>query len=252
MVGVSALIRRRMNMDGQDLSDELIILPGLMCDAGMFAATQAAFPHATVIDDHYGGANDIGRMAAHVIAQAPARFALIGHSMGARVALEIVARVPDRITRLMLADTGVHGVRDGEAEQRYALRDLGRREGFGCLVDRWLPPMVGEAGRADAALMASLRAMCLRAGQTIFEAQVEALLHRPDTGPALRQVACPVAIVVGAEDQWSTIAQHEAIAVRIARAQLHVIAGAGHMAPAEKPLQFNDIIREWLEHPTDR
>ncbi|PKP94442.1 MAG: alpha/beta hydrolase [Alphaproteobacteria bacterium HGW-Alphaproteobacteria-16] len=223
-----------------------MILPGLMCDAGMFAETQAAFPYAVVIDDHYGGANEIAQMAEHVIARAPARFALIGHSMGARVALEIVARVPDRVTRLMLADTGVHGVRDGEAEQRYALRDLGRREGFDRLVDRWLPPMVGEAGRTDATLMTSLRAMCLRAGQAIFEAQVEALLHRPDTEAALQHLACPVAVVVGAEDQWSTIAQHEAIAARIAGAQLHVIAGAGHMAPAEKPLQFNAIVREWL------
>ena len=232
-----------------DLSEDLLILPGLMCDAGMFAATLAAFPQACAIDDHYAGADDIGAMAEHVLASAPARFALIGHSMGARVALEVVHRAPDRVSRLMIADTGVHGVREGEAGSRHALRDLGRREGFDRLVDSWLPPMVGEAARADATLMASLRAMCLRAGQAVFEAQIEALLHRPDTDAALHALTCPVAVVVGAEDQWSTVDQHRDIAARIAQATLHVIAAAGHMAPAEQPQHFNTLIREWLAIP---
>ncbi|RYY46892.1 MAG: alpha/beta hydrolase [Sphingomonadales bacterium] len=230
-----------------DLREDLLILPGLMCDAGMFAATLAAFPQARAIDDHYAGADAIEAMAEHVLASAPACFALIGHSMGARVALEVVARAPDRVTRLMIADTGVHGVREGEAESRHALRDLGRREGFDRLVDAWLPPMVGEAARVDAELMVALRAMCLRAGQAVFEAQTQALLHRPDTDAVLEAPACPVAVVVGAEDQWSSVAQHQAIAARIAGAALHVIAGAGHMAPAEKPEDFNTLIREWLD-----
>ncbi|MBA4761657.1 alpha/beta hydrolase [Sphingomonas sp.] len=232
-----------------DLREDLLILPGLMCDAGMFAATLAAFPQARAIDDHYRGADTIGTMAEHVLASAPASFALIGHSMGARVALAVAARAPDRVTRLMIADTGVHAVREGEADSRHALRDLGRREGFDRLVDVWLPPMVGEAARTDAALMASLRTMCLRAGQAVFEAQTHALLHRPDTAAVLLALTCPVAVVVGTEDQWSSVAQHEAIAARIAGATLHVIAGSGHMAPAEQPEAFNTLIREWLDVP---
>ncbi|MDK2766589.1 MAG: alpha/beta hydrolase [Sphingomonas sp.] len=231
------------------MPEHLLILPGLMCDATMFAATLKAFPSARAIDDHYGGADSIGAMAVHALTAAPDRFALIGHSMGARVALEVVARAPERVTRLMIADTGVHAVRPGEAEQRYALRDLGRCEGFDRLVDAWLPPMLGEAARGDEALTASLRAMCLRAGQTVFEAQTEALLDRPDTGPVLQTIACPTAVVVGAEDRWSDVAQHQAIAARIAGATLHVIAGAGHMAPAEQPHPFNTLIREWLAIP---
>lgn len=232
-----------------DLHDRLLILPGLMCDAAMFAGIRRAWAKAQVIDDHYGGADRIEQMAAHVLTRAPARFDLIGHSMGARVALAIVARAPDRVGRLMLVDTGIHGVEDAERIKRHALRDLGRREGFGALVDAWLPPMVGNAGRSNSRLMAMLRAMCLRAGQKIFEAQTEALLNRPDTGPALRLLSGPVNVVVGGQDQWSTVAQHEAIAARIAGARLHIVEDAGHMAPAEQPQQFNRIIREWLARP---
>lgn len=229
------------------MPEKLLILPGLMCDSTMFAQTLAAFPGAQAIDDHYAGADRIEQMASHVLASAPDEFALIGHSMGARVALEVVSRAPERVTRLLIADTGVHGLGEGEREKRHALRDLGRRYGFDRLVDSWLPPMVGEAARGDAALMHALRIMCLRAGQRVFEAQIEALLNRPDTAAAIRAITCPVSIVVGAEDQWSPPAQHEAIGARIPGATLHVIPGAGHMAPAERPDDFNRLVRQWLE-----
>ncbi len=232
------------------MDEDVLILPGLMCDAAMFVETLKQVPRSHVIDDHYGGADRIDQMAAHVLAAAPDRFALIGHSMGARVALDIVAREPDRVTRLMLADTGVHGVRPGEMENRYALRDLGRREGFDRLVDAWLPPMVGDAARGDPVLMHALRAMCRRAGQKVFEAQTEALLHRPETGLVLQALTCPVSVVVGAEDRWSPPAQHREIAAGIAGAQFHVLDGAGHMAPAEKPDEFNALVRAWRALPT--
>ena len=41
-------------------------------------------------------------MAAGVLAAAPERFALAGHSLGAIVALEIVRQAPQRVTRLAL------------------------------------------------------------------------------------------------------------------------------------------------------
>lgn len=224
-----------------------MILPGLLCDSTMFAGALEAFASARAIDDHYNGADRIEDMAEHVLAQAPKHFALIGHSMGARVALEVVARAPHRVTRLMLADTGIHGVAAGEAEKRHALRDIGRGDGFGQLVEAWLPPMVGPAGRQDRALMATLRAMCLRASQSVFEAQIEALLHRPDATRVLRDIDCPTMVVVGAQDQWSPVEQHQPIVDQIAGAQLRILADAGHMAPAEQPQKFNALIREWLQ-----
>jgi pimeloyl-ACP methyl ester carboxylesterase len=228
------------------LSEELIILPGLMCDSAMFAEALRVIPDARSVDDHYGGADDIGRMAARVLADAPPRFALIGHSMGARVALELYARAPERVSRLMLADTGVHGVAEGEADKRHALRDLGRREGFEALVDAWLPPMVAAA---DPELMDQLRTMCLRAGQTVFEAQTAALLNRPDAARVLGHIACPLSVVVGEADHWSPVAQHEAIAARVPGARLHIIPGAGHFAPAERPGDFIQIVQDWLAQP---
>lgn len=227
----------------------LLILPGLLCDSRMFAAQIDAFPGAVAVDGFYAGCDRIEAMADYALARAPERFALLGHSMGARIALEVIRKAPQRVERIALADTGIHPVKPGEADKRYALRDIGREQGMAALVDAWLPPMVGAAGRGDAALMASLRAMCIDAGQQVFERQIAALLNRPDTDAVLASIRVPAVAIVGDEDQWSPVDQHADMVERIPGAQLRVVEGAGHMAPAEKPQQFNQILREWLDWP---
>lgn len=225
----------------------LVILPGLLCDSRMFAATRAHFDGTIVIDGFYGGADRIAAMATYALDRMPPRAALLGHSMGARVALEIWRQAPERVERLALVDTGVLAVKPGEQDNRYALRDLGRAHGMVALVAQWLPPMMGEAALTDAALMALLTAMAQDAGLATFEAQMQALLNRPALDTLLPTITCPTFAIVGEEDRWSPVAQHEAIAAAIPGAQLRVVEGAGHMVPAETPAPFNRIIAEWRQ-----
>ncbi|WP_068080856.1 alpha/beta fold hydrolase [Novosphingobium rosa] len=224
----------------------LFILPGLLCNLSMFSATMEAFPGASGIDDFYGRETSLSAMAEYALARAPERFVLLGHSMGARIALEIMRRAPERVEALVLADTGIHPIQPKEREKRYALRDIGREQGFAALVDTWLPPMLTPAALADTALVADLRAMCISAGQTRFEEQIEALLARPEVEGLLPSIACPTLSIVGELDRWSPVAQHEQIAALIPGAALSVIAGAGHMLPAEDPAAFIGAIRNWL------
>jgi pimeloyl-ACP methyl ester carboxylesterase len=226
----------------------LVLLPGLMCDARIFRDQTTAFPDSIVLPG-YGLDDDLRSMAMRVLDLAPPRFALLGHSMGARVALEVVRAAPDRVERLTLVSTGVHGVRPGEAEKRYALRDLGRDNGMGALVDAWLPPMVAPANRCREALMASLTTMCVEAGLDVYEAQIAALLARPELDTLLPTIACPTLVATGAEDVWSPPEQHRAIATAIANATLCIIEGAGHMLPAEEPQALNRAIARWLALP---
>ena len=224
----------------------LFILPGLMCDLSMFSATMAAFPGSSGVDDLYGRETTLGGMASHALALMPERCVLLGHSMGARIALEIMRHAPGRVTALVLADTGIHPAAPGEREKRYALRDVGRQQGFAALVDAWLPPMLAAARRDDAMLVAGLRTMCLRAGQTRFEEQIEALLARPEVEDILPAITCPTLSITGALDSWSPPVQHERIAQLIPGARLEIVAGAGHMLPVEDAPVFNAALRRWL------
>ena len=188
-------------------------------------------------------------MAESVLAAAPARMSLAGHSMGARVALEVVRLDPARVERLALLDTGVHPLAPGELDKRNALIELGRSEGMDALIDAWLPPMVHPDRRSDPAFMEPLIAMCRRAGLESFVNQVRALIDRPDARLMLPTLQCPVLVGVGSHDEWARPAQHREFADRIPGAQLVVFEDAGHMAPVEAPDAVTAALLKWLTEP---
>ncbi len=226
----------------------LLFLPGLICDARTFAPQIAAFPGSKAIDG-YDGADSLEAMARHALEQAPDAFDLFGHSMGGRVALEVFRLAPERVRRLALSSTGVHSLGIGEPAKRQALMAIGHEQGFEALVDAWLPPMVAEGNRADPALYAPMRQMCLSAGQATFDAQIAALLGRPEQESLLPRIACPALVMTGEFDAWSPPAQHRAIAAAIPDSELVIVPGAGHMLPLEAPDAVNAAIAAWLSRP---
>lgn len=227
----------------------LLFLPGLICDGRTFTPQLAAFPHARALDG-YDEADSLQAMACTVLAEADRHGSemvdLFGHSMGGRVALEVVRQAPERVRRLALVSTGVHPVGEGEAAKRHALRDLGRGQGFGALVDRWLPPMLAPANRADPAIYDPLRAMCVAQGHQRFEQDIAALLSRPELTGLLPSIACPVLVMTGALDGWAPPEQHRRIAAAIPQANLVIVPDAGHMLPLEAPQAVNEAIAAWL------
>lgn len=228
-------------------AETLVLLPGLMCDRTIWRPQIERFAaERDVVVATYEDAASFDAMAQAVLAQVPERFALAGHSMGARVALEIMRRVPERVSRLALFDTGVHGVRPGEAEKRLALGEVGRYEGMDRLIDLWLPPMVHERRRTDAAFMAPLRAMAASFGVEGYERQISALLGRQEAETVLPSLRCPVLVGVGDQDAWSPPQQNEAIASAIPGADFVVFAEAGHMAPVEAPDAVCGAMKRWL------
>ena len=84
----------------------LILVPGLMCDATSWGDVPSGLPEFDCVVIDHGMADSIAQMAKQVLEQAPQHFALAGHSMGGRVALEIMRIAPTRVTHLGLFDTG--------------------------------------------------------------------------------------------------------------------------------------------------
>ncbi|HEY0526771.1 MAG TPA: alpha/beta hydrolase [Stellaceae bacterium] len=225
----------------------LFLLPGLLCDRSVWTYQEQALSRdADVTVANFYGFDSLGGMAQSVLEQAPERFAVAGHSMGGRVALEIVRRAPERVARLAVLDTGTHPKRPGEAEKRQVLVDLARREGMEALARQWLPPMVHPDRLNDAPMMRALTEMVCRATPEIFERQVRALLGRPDFGPLLPTIKCPTLVACGRQDAWSPLDQHEAIAAAIPSATLAVIEDSGHMTTVEAPAAVTGFLQAWL------
>lgn len=235
-------------LDSNNSATPLLLLPGLICDARIWAPQAEAL--RSVRDVHaingYGEAASISAMADYVLETAPERFALAGHSMGGRVALEIYRRAPERVERLALVSTGIHPVKPNEPEGRYKLLARGKEEGMDALIDGWLPPMVWAPNRTPA-LMDHLTRMCADMGLDTFERQMHALLERPEVESLMSSIACPTLVCTGAQDEWANAAQHEAIAEAIHGARLVIVPEAGHMLPVERAEAMTAALASWLD-----
>ena len=226
----------------------ICLLPGLICSDYVWSSqVRDLESYGVLVVPGYGPAASITAMAESVLDIMPERVALAGHSMGARVALEIFRMAPERIERIALLDTGVHPRQPGERAKRMRLLETGKRHGMQALVDEWLPPMVHPRRRQDDEFMAPLRQMAVDAGIEQFERQIRALLARPNATSLLSQINCPALVAVGRQDEWSPVEQHEAIAAAIPDADLVVFEDAGHMAPLETPDEVSKALINWLE-----
>ncbi len=230
----------------------LLLLPGLLCDEAVWRAQIIALAdryECRVAD--YRQVDSLPAMAELALACAPGNFLLAGHSMGGRVAFEMLRHAPQRVSKLILMDTGYlprgrgeHGER--EAAERQRLVALAYSQGMRGMGREWLSGMLPKARWQDSELIESILAMVERKTPAIHTAQVRALLERPDASDVLPGIACPTLLLCGREDRWSPLARHEEMAQLIAGARLVVIENAGHMTTMERPDEVSAAMREFL------
>ena len=123
----------------------LVLLAGLLCDDEVWAEVAAQLDDVAQITtlsfpDHA----TIESMADKTLHVAPPQFAVAGHSLGGRVAIEIVRRAPERLLGIALLNTGIHPTAAHEQESRGRLVALAATEGMAALARAWLPPMLGR------------------------------------------------------------------------------------------------------------
>ena len=226
----------------------LLLLPGLMCDAGVWRAQIAALESACEVRvPDFFGLDSFDAMAEAALALADRPFALAGHSMGGRVAMQVAATAPERVLRLALLDTAAHLPTPDESDKRLGLVRLGERKGIEAVVEAWLPPMLSERHRRNRALWDEVAAMLRRAGVETLKRQQHALLNRRDGFAQLDTLKVPTAFIVGALDAWSPPEQHRDMQAHVPGSTLTVIDDCGHMAPMEAPEAVNRAFAEWLD-----
>ena len=231
----------------------LILVPGLMCDdtswGPVLPALSAHMPCRVV---SHGNADSLVAMAQQILETAPAQFHLAGHSMGGRVALEVLRLAPERVLRLGLLGTGYRAKEAGaagetEVQKRQALLDLAQQHGVRAMAQAWVQNMVAPSRLNDAALIEDIVQMFERKSEDIFKRQIKALLERPDASNVLAQVQVPTLVMAGEFDAWASPQQHQDMADLLpARPAVDVVAGAGHMMMMEKPEAVTASFLNWL------
>jgi len=231
----------------------LILCPGLMCDAAVWAPqlAQLSVTHDCVVMD-YGLRGSLAEMAHQVLETVGAKtFALAGHSMGGRVALEVVRLAPQRVSHLALFDTGIYPLAEGEPgckekSGRLALVAQAKEQGMRAMGRQWLVNMVHPHVKGTP-LFESILDMLERSSPAQFAAQTQALLARPDATVVLPTISGPTLVLTGEQDLWSPPAQHAAIARAIRGAVLEVLNLCGHMSTLEQPEAVTAAMLRWLQ-----
>jgi 2-succinyl-6-hydroxy-2,4-cyclohexadiene-1-carboxylate synthase len=179
----------------------------------------------------------------------PARPAvLVGYSLGARLALGLLARHPARVASAVLIGVSP-GLADAEARRLRILSDavLARRlreEGIEAFERHWASlPIFSSQGRVPASARAAQRARRLAHDPEQLARSLETvgLGRMPELSPILDAEASRLRLVVGAEDaKFRAIA--EAAARRCPALGVGLVPESGHDVPLEAPIALADGI----------
>ena len=229
------------------MREPLLLLPGMMCDARLFASQVTAFSVSRpVMVAPLVGRTSFQELAADILAQAPPRFALAGLSMGGITAMEIVRQAPERVSRLALMDTNPlaepperAAERDSQIERVLAgaLRPVMRDE---------MKPNYLTDGPHTGRILDLCMAMAEALGPEVFADQSRALQQRPDQCHTLRTVRVPTLILCGEDDTLCPLERHELMRDLVSGSRLAVVRGAGHLPVLEQPERTNEQLKQWL------
>jgi pimeloyl-ACP methyl ester carboxylesterase len=220
----------------------IVFLPGSLCDDRLFADQMRAFgSRAQVID--LDRQDSIEEMAAHVLVQAPERFALVGLSLGGIVAVEAATTAPNRVAGLCLLDTNLDSPTSGQVMDRTRWAQMARSGEFAAMLSaEWIHLLTAYPQEHGALIFD----MAYEMGPAAFLRQNKALLARRDRRSDLQYFNHPILVGCGADDFLCPPALHEALAARSPHAEYVEIADCGHLSTLDQPAVVTETLAEWL------
>lgn len=176
-----------------------------------------------------------------------ARVALVGHSMGGMVALDLIASAPQEVDAMVLIATSpAFGRPDGAWQQEYLAQRLSPLDA-GRGMAKLAPGLVKGMASANAPHDAVARAALLMSA--VPEATYRSALHAIvgfDRRAALADIHVPVLCLAGGDDRNAPPAVMSAMAARMPRAKCRSLPGVGHLAHMEAPKLINPMLVSFL------
>jgi pimeloyl-ACP methyl ester carboxylesterase len=225
----------------------LVLVPGLLCSARLYAAQVAAlWPFGQVaVADHRRDA-EMTIIATSILRDAPPRFALAGLSMGGYIAFAMMRLAPERIAKLALLDTSARPDMPEQTATRHTQIAVAQSGRFAEIAGLSIPRFLHRSRQNDTGLTGIVRQMSQDTGPDAFVRQQQAIMTRPDSRPLLSEIGCPTLVLVGDGDEATPPELAKEIAGGIAGAKLTIIPDCGHLSTLEKPAAVNAALSEWL------
>jgi pimeloyl-ACP methyl ester carboxylesterase len=221
----------------------LVLLPGMGCTAGLWSLLELAVAPVTPLLEEADLDDEVERL----LELLPDRFALAGLSLGAVVAMAMVRRAPERVSRLCLMSTNPYAPTSaqhaGWAAQRAQLAAGSARE----LQTALLPSLLSSGVISDRPDLVELTlGMADEVGPARYRRQLELQDTRVDERRGLAQVRCPTLVLAARHDRLCGLDRHVEIARLVSGAELVVIEDSAHLSPLEQPAIVTAHLNRWL------
>jgi pimeloyl-ACP methyl ester carboxylesterase len=227
----------------------LVLVSGLAGSPRIYAPLlPALWTFGPVTVANHTSDDSMAAIAARILAGAPPRFALAGHSMGGYIAFEIIRQAPERVAKLALIATQARPDTP-EATARRS-RQIGMAESgrLHDVLDELYPGFVHPSRQADAELRRLVHEMGDDVGGDGFVRQQRAIIARPDSRPTLAMIRCPTLVLAGDSDALIPFALSAEMADGIDGASLVSIGECGHLPQVERPLATTGALLDWLRN----
>jgi pimeloyl-ACP methyl ester carboxylesterase len=226
----------------------VVLVPGLACSPRIYdPQLPALWRQGPVFLANHARGGDMATIARRILAEAPLRFALAGHSMGGYIILEMIRQAPERIGRLALLNTSARPeAPEVTAKRREMIAEV-KQGGYRAVVDRLFANFVHPSRANDARLKQIVLDMADDVGPDAFVWQLEAISGRIDSRPTLPTIKCPTLVLTCDTDNMVPQDASVEMANAIPGAKFVKIADCGHLPQLEKPDAMSEALLDWLE-----
>ncbi|MET0220604.1 MAG: alpha/beta hydrolase [Bradyrhizobium sp.] len=225
----------------------IVLVPGLICSARIWApVVPALWRHGPVTIANHIRDDSMAAIARRILAEAPPRFALAGHSMGGYIAFEIMRQAPERVAKLALLNTQARPDTPEATARRRGQIARAHDGGYRVVVDEFFPNFVHPSRRDEAGLHQVVHEMADDVGIEGFVRQQTAIMARPDSRPTLTAIRCPTMVLTCDSDNTIPNQLSQEMADEIAGSWLVMLENCGHLPQLERPDATAQALVEWL------
>lgn len=226
----------------------LVLLGGTLCNHRLWQPVIEQLNISCVSSYMVSGADSAPALSEKLLSILPPRFCLVGFSLGAIAALQMLADAPQRLAGLALLSVNPFSDLPANAISRRREVRLAAERG----ISRWLneelwAKYVAPQHQDNPTLHKTIMTMAEECGLQAFARQTEVAISRVDHRSALATFPAPVLILNGALDPICTSEHHQAAAQALPQARWLTQADSGHFLPLEAPAWVADALRNWMK-----
>lgn len=225
--------------------NKLVLIPAFGCDGRLYEPQIAALSGRINCVIHIAGGESFEAMVERLLAGHPGQFAVLGTSMGGRLALEVALAAPERVDALCVIGSGPGAVADRKAGERRSQRI---RSGEKDEVLREMGDMISHMDGPDGP---ATRQAFMDMGRDFDVAELarqsDALAQRSDKWARIGEISCPSLFLWGADDRFSPAADGARMAELVEDGSFVELPDCGHFPTLEYPGKASAAIVAWLQ-----